>query len=232
MKVTHWFTRSFFLSILLFHPDPCDIWHICFWLLKSFKHVPYFLFRASVPFQRYTSLIFHVWCSFRLDTECECIDSCQCPCSSKDRVKLTISWLEAGCKEEIFAGKIMVLNSTRMKNDRCRIPPHLSAYNHLGRKQTTKNGSSDGLPEIGVQAETERYTENVALWPEQQSNRLGQKLGGRSCLLWLFQLQSPSCPRRCQQAQCKAELVSRVPCVLGGWGTAQQQDGGDGPDQF
>lgn len=49
---------------------------------------------------------------------------------------------------------------------------------------------------------------------------------------WLSQQQSPSCPQRCQQAQSRAELVSRVPHVLHGWGTAQQQDGGAGPEQF
>lgn len=79
-------------------------------------------------------------------------------------LKLTLSWPEPGYKQKTFARKIMVLNSTRVKNDGCSIPPRLSAYNHLGRKQITSNSSSDGLPEIDVQAEAGRYTDTQKMW--------------------------------------------------------------------
>lgn len=90
----------------------------------------------------------------------------------------------------------MILNSTRMKNNGCRIPPCLSAYNHLGRSQITNNSSSDGLPEIDVQAAAERDTENVALLPEQQSNGLGQKPGGRSWLQLAVPAAEPQLPSK------------------------------------
>lgn len=85
MKVTHWFTPNLLLSILLFHSVIADTFAFSFWTLK---HGPYLSFRASVSFQRYTYLIFHLWCLFRLNTECECSDSCQHPGSSQDRVKI------------------------------------------------------------------------------------------------------------------------------------------------
>lgn len=89
---------------------------------------------------------------------------------------MSVPWFqpEPGYKEKPFARKMMILNSTRTKTNGCRIPPRLSAFNHLGRKQITNNSSSGGLPEIVMQAAAERYTENVPLWPEPQSNRLGQ----------------------------------------------------------
>lgn len=89
-------------------------------------------------------------------------------------------------KEKTFAGKMMGLDSTRIKNDGCRIPPRLSVYNHLGRKLITSNSSSDGLHEIYVQAEAERYADAQKTWHYDLNNEatdVGQKPGGSSLQL-------------------------------------------------
>lgn len=62
-------------------------------------------------------------------------------------------------KEKAFAGRMMGLDSARMKNDGCRIPPRLSVYNHMVRKRITSSNSSDGLSEIYVHAEAARYAD-------------------------------------------------------------------------
>jgi len=84
-------------------------------------------------------------------------------------------------KEKPFAGKMMVLDSTKMKNDGCRIPPRLSVYSHLGRKQITSNSFSDGLHEIHVLAEAESYADAQKTWHydlNDKATTIGQEPGG------------------------------------------------------
>lgn len=132
---------------------------------------------------------------------------------------------------------MMALDSTRMKNDECRIPPCLSIYNHLGRKQITTNSSSDGLHEIHVLAEAEGMQmarkHGITAWMMKQQTRRQEEAHSRC----LSQLRSLSCPWRWPRKRGvglgQAGLCCSHTChVLGGWRTAQHQNSDGSPEQF
>lgn len=170
---------------------------------------------------------------FRLNMRCECSDSCQCPGSSQARVKINPGLAGTKIQRKTFCQK---RNDSEFhqdkKNDGCRIPLHLWAYNHLGRNQITNNSSSDGLPEIDVQAAGDGHTENVALLLEQQSKRLGQKPGGRSWLRLAVPAEEPQLLSEVPASSGQGWAGLSVPHLLGAWGTAQQQEGGAGFEKF